>query len=110
MSAGSNKPISINVGDTIDNENKDIVIWFKRVERSRFIKNPNIMVDHLQDIKDGFFQKIEGLIFYFVGESKPNIGLASMFATTNATKSIYRFRYKERVANLNKYTFIANQS
>ena len=110
LSAGSDKPISIKVGDTIDNENKDIVIWFKRVERSKFIKNPNILIDHLQDIKNGFFEKIEGLIFYFVGDTKPNIGTSSMFATTNATKSIYRFRYKERVANLNKYSFIANQS
>ena len=110
LSSGEDTAADVYVGDEVDNINSNVVIWFKRVERSKFIKNPNIMVDHLQDIKNGFFEKIEGLIFYFVGETKPNIGTASMFATTNATKSIYRFRYKERVANLDKYSFIANQS
>jgi hypothetical protein len=108
--SGDEAGVAIKVGDIIDDENKDIVIWFKRIERFDLIRNPGIFIEELNEIKEGFFAKLLGLIYYYKGDTTPHIGTAEMFATTNVTKSNYRFRYKEKVANLGKYPFISDQS
>jgi len=106
--SATNKPISINIGDTIDNENKEIIIWFKRLERSMFIKDPSHMIQELQKVKNTYFGGITGLIWYFDKETTPHIGTAGDFVISNVTKGNYRFRLKKEVKLA--YTFMANQS
>jgi len=108
--SATNKPITINVGDMIDNENKEVIIWFKRLERSMLIKEPSALVQGLQKVKDTFFAGITGLIWYFDKETTPHIGTADDFVVASVTKGHYRFRLRNKVPKLDTYTFMADQS
>jgi hypothetical protein len=107
--AGSEKAITINIGDPVDNENRNIIVWFKRFERFEFVKNPEALVTEMDKIKTGFFTgAVKGVIWYAAGETKPNLGLPSDFVTTNITRGNYRFRLKSK-QNLSKFTLMAAQ-
>ena len=86
------EPKVVNPGNSFRDAPSDAIVLFDGLNLDKWVHKNGEPAKW--DIKDGFFEKIEGLIFYFVGDTKPNIGTSSMFATTNATKSIYRFRYK----------------
>ena len=108
-SSATNKPITINIGDTITDENRDVVIWFKRLERSMFIKDPSYMTQQLSAIKTKFFNGITGVIWYFKSDTTPHIGYANDFVNHSVTKGHYRMKLV-KTADLSKYTFIAAQS
>ena len=91
--AGESKPISISIGDEIDDENKNIVVWFKRLERHQFVKNPKEMVALARKLTDGFFEEVKGIIFYKEMNPKPSIADSGQFATQYITRGLYRFAY-----------------
>ncbi len=107
--SATNNPITMNIGDTITNENRDVVIWFKRLERSIFIKDPAYLTQQLSAIKTKFFNGITGVIWYFKSDTTPHIGYANDFVNHNVTKGHYRMKLAKS-ADLSKYTFIAAQS
>ena len=107
--AGSEKAITINIGDPIDNENRNIIVWFKRFERFDFVKNPQSFVDEMTKIKTGFFTgAVKGIIWFAAGNTTPNMGLPEDFVTTNITRGNYRFRLRSK-QNLSKFTLMAAQ-
>jgi len=110
VASSTNKPITINVGNIIDNENKEVIIWFKRLERTMLIKEPSALVQGLQKVKNTFFAGITGLIWYFDKETTPHIGRANDFVIASVTKGHYRFRLRNKVPKLDSYTFMADQS
>ena len=107
--AGSEKAITINIGEPIDNENRNIIVWFKRFERFEFVKNPEALVTEMDKIKSGFFTgAVKGVIWYAAGDPTPHMGLPEDFVTTNITRGNYRFRLKSK-QNLSKFTLMAAQ-
>ncbi len=106
--SATNKPISINIGDTITNENRDVVIWFKRLERSMFIKDPSYLIQQLQNVKNTYFEGLTGLIWYFDKQTTPHIGTANDFVISNVTKGMFRFKHKKFVKD--EYTFMTDQN
>jgi len=109
IASSTNKPITINIGDTITDENRDVVIWFKRLERSIFIKDPSYLPQQLVAIKNEFFSGLTGVIWYYKSDTTPHIGTANDFVNHNVTKGHYRMKLAKS-ADLDKYTFIAAQS
>ena len=108
VASSTNKPITINIGDSITNENKDVIIWFKRLERSMFIKDPSYLIQQLQNVKNTYFAGINGLIWYFDKQTTPHIGTANDFVISNVTKGMFRFKLKKYVKD--EYTFMTDQS
>jgi hypothetical protein len=110
VAASTNKPITINIGDAITDENRDVVIWFKRLERSMFIKDPSYLIQQLQNVKNTYFAGINpgGIIWYFDKQTTPHIGQASEFVISNVTKGNFRFKLKKYVKD--EYTFMTDQS
>ena len=110
-SSGDDKAISINVGDVIDNESQNAMIWFKRLERHPFVKDPNQMVQELNTITKDFFDNVKGLIWYSMGNPKPNFTDKSdwsKWVITHVTRGNYRFALKEKM-NMSKYKYLAVQ-
>jgi hypothetical protein len=105
--AGSNDSVSINVGTPIEDINKNALIWFKRLEASPMIKNPNLIVTGLDDVKNTFFAGIEGMIYFM--EEIPHIGYPQDFVVTGLSMNQYTFRLRSYSTNAN-YPFIALQS
>ena len=62
--AGDLDQISIRIGQLIENENSNAVIWFNRIKRSSFIANPDSIIAEFNKIKNKFFAEILGLIAY----------------------------------------------
>ena len=91
-------------------KNKEVIIWFKRLERTMLIKEPSALVQGLQKVKNTFFAGITGLIWYFDKETTPHIGRANDFVIASVTKGHYRFRLRNKVPKLDSYTFMADQS
>ena len=58
LSAGEDDTADIHVGNPVNNENTNAVIWFKRIERNEFVINPKQFIFELDTIKNSFFQKI----------------------------------------------------
>jgi len=96
--AGKDTEISIKVGEPITDENKSAQIWFSRLLNNEFIQNPKIFVNELRAIRDNFFSKKDGIIYFM--QNKINIA-ADMndFFTSNITRGTYRFAVK----SLKKY-------
>lgn len=109
QNAGTDDTASISIGQPVSDTNNDIIIWFKRVARNEFIREPNNFIAELNKIKSSFFQNISGLIWYSYRDSVPHIGLPSDFAINNVSQGRYRFVIKNISAN-NGYSFIEQQS
>ena len=107
--AGSNDTADIWVGDPVSDQNSDIIIWFKRVERNEFIREPSNFIAELNHIKSTFFQNIAGLIWYESRNPVPHIGLPGDFAIDTASQGRYRFVVKNISSN-NGYSYIEQQS
>ena len=62
----------------------------------------------MNEIKNGFFAVVKGIVWFAAGDTKPNLGLPSDFVTTNITRGNYRLRLKSK-QNLSKFTLMAAQ-
>ena len=108
LSAGEDTAADVFVGDPVDDVNSNIVIWFKRVERHEFIKNPQNFLFDLNTIKNTFFNSILGLIWYNYRNPQPHIGLAEDFAIDVASQGRYRFVQKN-IPSSQGYEYIQGQ-
>jgi len=108
-SAGTDDTANILIGDPVSDVNTDIVIWFKRVARNEFIREPNNFITELNTIKSSFFENIAGLIYYNYRTPVPYIGTPADFAIDTASLGVYRFILKTMPAN-NGYAYIEQQS
>lgn len=106
--AGDLDQISIRIGQLIENENSNAVIWFNRIKRSSFIANPDSIIAEFNKIKNKFFAEILGLIAY--DTNRPGIP----FMTTANDWSIIGLSGAQWVFGLKsaypKYEFIQLQS
>jgi len=109
QSAGSNDTADILVGDAVSDNNNDIIIWFKRVARNEFIREPKNFIVELNRVKSTFFENIAGLIWYEYRNPVPHIGLPADFAVDTVSQGRYRFVLKNISAN-NGYSYIEQQS
>lgn len=107
--AGTEKTADIWVGEPVNDVNNNAIIWFKRIENSPFIKNPEYFIHQLTNIKTAFFNNILGLIWYNYRNPVPNIGNPEDFAIDTASQGRYRFVLKNISAN-NGYEYIQKQS
>jgi len=94
LSSGEETKAAIDIGDPVDNINTNVVIWFNRLERHEFIKNPQNFLFDLNKVKNSFFDGILGLIYYNYRNPKPNIGLSTNFAIDVVSQGRYRFVQK----------------
>lgn len=108
QAAGEDEPVSIDIGEPIDNENNSIVIWFKRLERSEFVKNPQNMIVAGREIVDEFFEGVLGIIYYEQGTPVPHMAIPDDFAIQKITRSHYRIAYKPKI-DASNYTFVRDQ-
>lgn len=109
--SGNPDTITINVGDKIDSESRNSLIWLKRLERHPFVQDPEKMIEELQDPRDTFFNGLAGLIWFYQSNPKPNLTLGSdktAFITRNVTRGNYRYALKEKQPT-SKYQFMADQ-
>lgn len=112
--SGNPDTISINVGDVIDDESRNSLIWLKRLERHPFVKDPKKMLEELQKPRDDFFygrQPLAGLIWFYQSNPKPNLTVGAdktAFITRNVTRGNYRYALKEKQPT-SKYQFMADQ-
>jgi hypothetical protein len=108
LGAGDLDQISIQIGQLIENENSNAVIWFNRIKRSSFIANPDSIIAEFDKIKNKFFAEILGLIAY--DTNRPGIP----FMTTANDWSIIGLSGAQWVFGLKsaypKYEFIQLQS
>ena len=110
-SAGRPETISINVGDTIDDESKNAMIWLKRLERHPYVQDPTTMVQEFNAITKNFFENLKGLIWYEMSNPKPNFtdkGDWKNWVITHVTRGNYRFALKSKM-NMSKYKYLAAQ-
>ena len=99
LSAGEDTVADVNVGDEVDNINSNVVIWFKRIERNEFVRNPQQFLFELNKVKSNFFNNILGLIWYNHQNPKPHIGLPGEFAIDTISQGKYRFTLKSASAS-----------
>ncbi len=109
QSAGTEDTANILIGDPVSDSNNDVVIWFKRVARNEFIREPNNFIQALNTIKSSFFNNIAGLIWYDSRNPIPHIGMASDFVIDTLSQGKYRFVLKNISANRG-YSYIELQS
>jgi hypothetical protein len=107
--AGTDDDVNVNIGSSIDDENKNIAIWFSRVKRSPMILTPDRFIAELNNIKSKLFTEISGLIVYQY--QKPGYPIK----TTQSDWSIVSLSGGQWVFGLtrtfdSKYTFIHIQS
>ena len=108
LAAGEDTSADISVSAPIDNVNKDIVIWFKRLERHEFVKNPQNFLFDLNAIKNNFFSEILGLIWYNHRNPQPHIGQSNNFAIDLVSQGRYRFVRKD-ISSSQGYEYIQEQ-
>ena len=108
LSAGEDETADVFIGDPIDNNNTNAVIWFKRLERNEFIRNPQQFLFELNTIKNSFFNSILGLIWYNYRNPQPHIGLAEDFAIDTLSQGRYRFVQKN-IPSSQGYEYIQGQ-
>jgi len=107
-SAGNDEEASITVGAPVDNINTNIKIWFNRIMRNEFIKNPKQFIFELNNIKTTFFKGILGLIWFNSGNPEPHLGLPEMFGIYKVSAGNYRFVLKNHSSS-SKYPHIQEQ-
>ena len=107
-SAGSADPVSVHIGEPVENENSNAVLWFTRIKRSSFISNPEIIISEMNDIKNKFFVPLLGLIVY--DTNRPGIPVATSaddWAIISLSQAQWVFGLKSAYT---KYEFIQRQT
>jgi|LULU01.1.fsa_nt_gb hypothetical protein len=94
LSAGEEAPAVVDIGKAVDKLNTNIVIWFKRLERQEFVKNPQSFIFELNIVKNQFFNDIEGLIWFYNNNPRPHIAKREEFAIELLSQGRYRFTPK----------------
>ncbi len=85
----------------------DVFQW--KLQRHRYVANPEYFIDDLRDIRDGFFDKIDSLICFAKGKpAEPIICKKEDFCIFALSQGQYRFRLKDRKAS-HKYDFLQKQ-
>ena len=107
-SSGAEQGISINVGQQISNENGNAAIWFNKLKHHDLVKNPNLMIELLNNTKSKFFNGILGLIAYDVNQpSIPIVTTEADWAIIGLSQGMWTFGLKSVYP---KYDFIQQQS
>jgi hypothetical protein len=107
-SSGAEQGISISVGQQISNENSNAAIWFNKLKHHDLVKNPNLMIELLNNTKSKFFNGILGLIAYDVNQ--PGIPIVTTeleWAIIGLSQGMWIFGLKSAFP---KYDFIQQQS
>jgi len=108
LASGEDIAADVFIGDEVDNINSNVVIWFKRIERNEFVRNPQQFLFELNKIKSNFFNSILGLIWYNHKNPEPHIGLPDEFAIDTISQGKYRFTLKSATASRG-YEYIQGQ-
>ena len=106
--SGDEQGISISVGQQISNENSNAAIWFNKLKHHDLVKNPNLMIELLNNTKSKFFNGILGLIAYDVNQ--PGIPIVTTeleWAIIGLSQGMWIFGLKSAFP---KYDFIQQQS
>jgi hypothetical protein len=106
--AGSSDPVSVHIGEPVENENSNAVLWFTRIKRSSFISNPEIIISEMNEIKNKFFVPLLGLIVY--DTNRPGIPVATSadeWAIISLSQAQWVFGLKSAYT---KYEFIQRQT
>jgi hypothetical protein len=108
LGAGEENPTGVRIGEPIDNINTNAVLWFKRVERNLFIKEPREFISELTAIKENFFKEILGLIYYNKRNPQPHIANPEAFVIDSLSQGRYRFVLRSVPASQN-YPYLQQQ-
>jgi hypothetical protein len=106
--AGLADPVSVHIGELVENENSNAVLWFTRIKRSSFIANPDSIISEFNEIKNKFFNEVKGLIIYDI--NRPGIPVpttANDWAIVGLSQAMWTFGLKSAYT---KYEFIQLQS
>jgi hypothetical protein len=106
--AGDTENISINIGPQITNESTNEAIWFNKLKNHVLVKNPNMMIELLNNTKNKFFNGINGLIAYDINRPGiPIVTTSSDWAIIGLSQGMWTFGLKSVYTN---YDFIKQQS
>jgi hypothetical protein len=106
--AGDVSSISINIGQQITNETNNAAIWFNKLKHHNLVKNPNLMIELLNNTKNRFFSGILGLIAYDVNRPGiPIVTTSADWAIIGLSQGMWTFGLKSVYP---KYDFIQQQS
>lgn len=108
LSAGGQERVEIHIGEPVESENSNAVIWFSRIKNSSFIANPDNIIEEFNNIKTKFFAEILGLIAY--DTNRPGIPFettATDWAVIGLSLAQWTFGLKSAYT---KYEFIQLQS
>ena len=108
LASGEDTRAAIDIGDSVDNINTNVVIWFKRLERNEFVKNPQNFLFDLNEIKNKFFSGILGLIWYNYRNPEPHTASPADFVIDNVSQGRYRFVLKNIPSSLG-YEYLQKQ-
>ena len=108
LSSGEDTRAAIDIGDSVDNINTNVVIWFKRLERNEFVKNPQNFLFDLNEIKNKFFSGILGLIWYNYRNPEPHTASPADFVIDNVSQGRYRFVLKN-IPSSQGYEYLQKQ-
>ena len=102
QNSGTPDETNINIGRFIDNENKNVVIWFKRLESHPYVVNPNNFIQDLNNIKFKIFEPVSGVI-YFINNT-PYIGHSNNFAIGRVGQTRFILKLKQHSSS-GKYKY-----
>jgi hypothetical protein len=101
IKAKPDSKVTITVGDEITDENSYAVIWLQNLIQSKFIVDPEYIIDELREIRNGFWDEIAGLIYFNGDDTTPLIGKPEQFAATHITRGQYRIGLKTKYTKYN---------
>jgi hypothetical protein len=107
--AGTETSIMLKIGQEIDSRNVDVINLLSKIKKSRYIYEPEELVNAFNLIKNKFFMKVQGLIVY--DKNAPGIPISTTrydWAICGLSAGQYTFALKSSMDE--KYTFIHMQS
>lgn len=108
QSSGEANEVSIKIGQQITNETNNAAIWFNKLKHNDLVRNPNYMIQLLNNTKNRFFEGILGLIAYDVNNPGiPIVTNSSEWAIIGLSQGMWVFGLKSVYP---KYEFIQQQS
>ena len=106
--SGDETEVSIKIGQQISNETNNAAIWFNKLKHHNLVKNPNLMIELLNNTKNRFFSGILGLIAYDVNRPGiPIVTTSADWAIIGLSQGMWTFGLKSVYP---KYDFIQQQS